>query len=163
MDKKRPLHVSVMQSRWRCCTLLRRDIFTVYLIFIISCFLVLPPHPPPPKKKAKTKSRIKLAILISRIIILKNHDSRWLAKSRFTRKTKAISHFTGNERGNSWFTKVPLNQPPAKVGSEFLIWMFFYELRNVLFSLFHISKRYPFLKNKALRLPNRDWILLHWP
>ena len=45
--------------------------------------------------------------LISQIIIIKNHDSRRLPKSRFTRNRKVISQFMGNNTSNSRFTKIP--------------------------------------------------------
>ena len=65
----------------------------IHVLFNFYNFLFSPSPtpPPPPKKKHETKSQwIKLAVLISQITILKNHDLRGLAKSRFTRKTKAI-------------------------------------------------------------------------
>ena len=43
--------------------------------------------------------RIKHLFLVSRKIILQNHASRLLWKSRFTRKKLAISHFTGKKKG----------------------------------------------------------------
>ena len=47
-------------------------------------------------------------ILISRRIILKNHGSRLLMKSPFTRKkTQAISHFMGKNLGHLRITKMP--------------------------------------------------------
>ena len=50
---------------------------------------------------------IKHTILVSRIIVIRNHRSRRLPKSRFTRKRKVISQFTGNKTNNSRFTKIP--------------------------------------------------------
>ena len=44
--------------------------------------------------------RIKHLFLVSRKIILQNHASRLLWKSRFTRKKLAISHFTGKKRAD---------------------------------------------------------------
>ena len=46
-------------------------------------------------------------ILVSQIIIIKNHGSRRLPKSRFTRNRKVTSQFTGNKNSNSRFTKIP--------------------------------------------------------
>ena len=51
--------------------------------------------------------RIKHLFLVSRKIILQNHASRLLWKSRFTRKKLAISHFTGKKKGPSRVTKIP--------------------------------------------------------
>ena len=42
-------------------------------------------------------------------ITLAFHASRGLWKSRFTRKKKAISHFTGNKKGRSRVTKIPFS------------------------------------------------------
>ena len=49
---------------------------------------------------------IKHPILVSQIIIIKNHGSRRLPKSRFTRNREVISQFTGNKTSNSRFTKI---------------------------------------------------------
>ena len=51
--------------------------------------------------------RIKHLFLVSQKIILQNHASRLLWKSRFTRKN--ISHFTfhGKKKGRSQVTKIP--------------------------------------------------------
>ena len=43
--------------------------------------------------------RIKHLFLVSQKIILQNHTSQLLWKSRFTRKKLAISHFTGKKKG----------------------------------------------------------------
>ena len=53
------------------------------------------------------KITLKHAVLVSQINIIKNHGSRRLPKSRFTRKRKVISQFTGNKTSNSRFTKIP--------------------------------------------------------
>ena len=55
--------------------------------------------------------RIKHLFLVSRKIILQNHPSRLLSKSRFTRKKLAISHFTGKKRADHESRKYPL--PPS--------------------------------------------------
>ena len=52
--------------------------------------------------------RIKHLFLVSRKIILQNHASRLLWKSRFTRKKLAISHFTGKKRADHESRKYPL-------------------------------------------------------
>ena len=46
-------------------------------------------------------------ILVSQIIIIKNHSSWRLPKSHFTRNRKVISQFTGNKASNSQFTEIP--------------------------------------------------------
>ena len=51
--------------------------------------------------------RIKHLFLVSRKMILQNHASRLLWKSRFKRKKLAISHFTGKKKGRSRVTKIP--------------------------------------------------------
>ena len=51
--------------------------------------------------------RMKHLFLVSRKIILQNHASRLLWKSRFTRKKLAISPFTGKKEGRSRVTKIP--------------------------------------------------------
>ena len=53
------------------------------------------------------KITLKHPILVSQINIIKSHGSRGLPKSRFTRKRKVISQFTGNKTSNSRFTKIP--------------------------------------------------------
>ena len=50
---------------------------------------------------------IKHPILVSKIIIFKNHGSRRLPKSRFMRNRKVISQLTGNKTSNSRFAKIP--------------------------------------------------------
>ena len=53
---------------------------------------------------------ITLAFHASRKIkenILENHGSRRLWKTRFTRKKRAISHFTESKKGRSRVTKIP--------------------------------------------------------
>ena len=55
--------------------------------------------------------RIKDLFLVSQKIILQNHASRQLWKSRFTRKKLAISHFTGKKRADHESRKYPL--PPS--------------------------------------------------
>ena len=55
--------------------------------------------------------RIKHLFLVSRKIILQNHASRLLWKSRFTRKKLAISHFTEKKRADHESRKYPL--PPS--------------------------------------------------
>ena len=48
--------------------------------------------------------KIKYFFLISRRIILENHGSRLLMKSRFTRKKQAISHFDSRGKKTRPFT-----------------------------------------------------------
>ena len=55
-------------------------------------------------------------ILVSQIIIIKNHGSRRWPKSRFTRNRKVISLFTGNKNSNSRFTKMPFATLYVKIG-----------------------------------------------
>ena len=57
-------------------------------------------------------------ILVSQIIIIKNHGSRRLPKSRFTRNRKVISQFTGNKSSNSWFTKIPFTALSNRTGTS---------------------------------------------
>ena len=51
--------------------------------------------------------RIKDFFFVSRKIVLENHGSRLLMKSRCTRKNQAISHFAGRKLGHSQITKMP--------------------------------------------------------
>ena len=66
-------------------------------------------------RKIKTMNhssqRIKHLFLVSREIILQNHASRLLWKSRFTRKKLATSHVTGKKRADHESRKHPL--PPS--------------------------------------------------
>ena len=74
---------------------------------IYSCSNNFSPKIKKKKHEAKSHFTVNTHILISRTIIIKNHESWPLPKRRFTRERNAMSHSTENRKGNSRFTKIP--------------------------------------------------------